>query len=66
MVRGMVVLQSNSTALMYAAWNGHLPVVQHLTGLGADVAATDKVSAVLTVDLCVSRHNLLYALLVVD
>ena len=56
MVRGMVELQSKCTALMYAAWNGHPSVVQYLASLGADVAATDNVSAVNT--HCVYIHCL--------
>ena len=29
---------------MFAAEHGHLPVMQYLTGIGADVAARDDVS----------------------
>ena len=40
------------TVFLYAAWNGNLPIVQHLTGLGADLEATDRVSAIPTVCVC--------------
>ena len=59
--RGVLMSQLGRTALMCASWSGHLSVVQHLTGLGADVEATDRVSAVPTV--CVSAcvcHCVLY------
>ena len=45
-------MQVGCTALIHAARNGHLPVVKHLTGLGADVAASNRVSAVPTVSVC--------------
>ena len=44
--------QGGDTALMFAAEKGLLPIVQHLTDLGADVAAADKASVGIAV--CVS------------
>ena len=37
------VSQNDDTALILAAWEGHLPVVQTLLGADADISAKNKV-----------------------
>ena len=43
-----LLLQCGETALMKAAWSGHLEVVKQLIGSGASVDATDEVSVRVT------------------
>ena len=40
--------QYGTTPLIYAAYNGHLPVVEYLVEKGADLEAKDKVSDVIS------------------
>ena len=56
-VRCVLISQDGWTALLFAAEYDHLPVVQWLTGLGADMAAKTMVCVILTVLDCVDSAS---------
>ena len=51
------MFQSESTPLMFAATNGHLPVVEYLVERGADMEAKDNIVSDVSL---ISNHTYKY------